>query len=184
MKTMPAVDLVWDAEAPDTANWYAIQVLANQENRAEAALDAKGYRVCLPTYTAGKSHRPLFPGYLFCALTPGSSGLILQTAGVVRVVSFGSKWAAIKPSEMRALLKISSSPVNREPWAHLPTGCLVRIDSGPLKGIQGTLIHEPTKNRVVVSVSLLQRSLAVVVDPAISLIPLSPQTDWRTAAEN
>lgn len=157
--------------------WYALQVQPNHDRLAAATLRAKGYSVLFPTYTTrafgdiGRvQERPLFPGYLFCELSPQAGGRIVTTPGVTRVVSFGGRWVPVENSEIDALRQISASPVVRQPWRYIPAGYQVRIESGPLKGVAGILLSNG--KRLVVTVTLLQRSISVLLDDTTVVSPL------------
>lgn len=162
------------------ARWYALQVRSRCENSCEVLLKNKGYEVFLPRFTAKISRRgsqaamrqPLFSGYLFCRVTQNSVGKMVVTPGVVRVLGFGNKPEPVADHEIESLGRIDQSEVNRRPWQYLPGGSLVEIQSGPLAGVQGTLISEGSARRIVVSVTLLHRSVCAELDEGAVLIPI------------
>jgi transcription antitermination factor NusG len=57
------------------------------------------------------------------------------------------------------------------PWPHLKPGDRVRIEDGPLRGVEGILLKEKESLRLVLGVELLQRSIAVELEPE-SIVPL------------
>lgn len=149
------------------------------------ALVSKGYEVFLPTYcrrTASnrdeKSERPLFPGYLFCRCTAELTGKIVTTSGVFRIIGYGTRPIAISESEIVNLQKVTASDVLRRPWKYLPGGTVVRIESGPLKGVEGIIVSSGASRRLIVNVTLLQRSTAVSLDENQAIVVLSrPRTE-------
>lgn len=163
------------------ARWYALQVRPRCENSCEALLKTKGYEVFLPRFTAKIRHRgrqtairqPLFSGYLFCRVTANSVGKMVITPGVVRLLGFGNKPEPVADHEIESLRCIDQSEVNRRPWQYLPGGSLVEIQSGPLAGVQGSLISEGSARRIIVSVTLLHRSVCAELDENTVLMPFS-----------
>jgi transcription antitermination factor NusG len=137
-----------------------------------AHLESKGYETFLPTYPAKRrwSDRtkivvlPLFEGYVFCQLDTERAARVITTPGVVRLVSVAGVPAPIDDEEIDALRRIVASPLDMEPWPFLHVGARVRIESGALAGIEGILESVRGKQRVIVSVTLLQRSVAVELD--------------------
>lgn len=149
--------------------WYAVQVFAGRERRCMNILSGKNYDVFLltPSRVKGRNREkftvemPLFPGYLFCKFNAGSLGEIVTTPGLVRIVGIGKRPLPVSEEELDHVRTIVASGVAVRPWRHLPRGSKVRIDSGPLAGISGFLVSETGRRRLVVSVSLLQRSISV-----------------------
>jgi transcription antitermination factor NusG len=149
-------------------------------------LGEKGYELFLPTYLSRRRwsdrvkqiEMPLFPGYLFCRVTPESSGRIVMTPGVIRFVGIGNSPLPIDDQEIDALRMVVESEFKVEPWPFLRVGQTVRIETGPLTGLTGLLVRVANQHRVVVSVSLLQRSVAVEID-SVSVTPVSA---WSTSA--
>jgi transcription antitermination factor NusG len=123
------------------------------------------------------AERSIFPGYLFCKIGSEAIGKIVATPGVLRIVGFGTKPAIVNEEEIASIRTIVSSNVVRAPWKYLPNGCGVLIEDGPLKGVKGVILSDGIGRKLVVSVSLLQRSLAVTIDASTRLraLPLAYQ---------
>lgn len=154
---------------PLAGAWYALQIRSKQEELSRQILTGKGYETLLPCYVHHspkntRSERPLFPGYLFCRMSTDTAGMIVKTPGVIRVVGFGNTWTPLDDHEVASLQRIAQSDVPREPWPYLPAGSHVRIESGPLRGVSGVLTSDTSGSKVVISVTLLQRAMAVTVD--------------------
>jgi len=106
----------------------------------------------------------LFPGYVFCRFDQRRRLEALNLPNVTSIVSFGNAPAPIPEAEIEAIRTVLSSGRPVGPWPYLEIGRRVRIEQGPLAGIQGILIREKDAWRVIVSVELLRRSMAVEID--------------------
>jgi transcriptional antiterminator NusG len=153
------------------SNWFALQVRARWESSTATQLSGKGYPVLLPTRrtknrnrTSTRTNPPLFPGYIFCEFDALNRLPILVTPGVIAVVSSGRVPMPVSDAEIAAIQTIISSGASAEPWPFLEVGNKVRFESGALRGLTGILIHVKGNHRIVVSVSLLRRSVAVEID--------------------
>ena len=162
------------------SGWYAVQVRPKCERLVAELLCTKGYDQFLPLYVERRrwSDRiktlelPLIPQYVFCRATPDAVGRIVTTPRVIRIVGCGRTPVAVDPEEMEALQRIDAHRLRAEPWPFLHPGQSVEIRGGPLDGVRGVLARVKTGHRLVVSVTLLQRAVAVEVD-AYSVIALS-----------
>ena len=152
--------------------WYAVRVKSNRESIVATGLQQRGFEGFLPSYQTRRvwSDRvkeiqaPLFPGYIFCRLDIDLRLPILQIPGVVSFVEFGRAPMPVEDHEIEALQAIVKSGMPAAPWPFLKTGERVRIERGSLRDMEGLLVEVKNRLRVVVSVSLLQRSVAVEVD--------------------
>lgn len=154
--------------------WYALRVRSRHENVVAAHLQARGFESLLPLYKCRRrwSDRfkemdlPLFPGYVFCRFNPLNRLPILTVPGIVHVVGVGRTPLPIDETEMAAILAAVESGLPSRPWPFLRVGNKVRIEYGPLSGVEGILLGFRGHQRLVLSVTLLQRSVAVQVDEA------------------
>jgi transcription antitermination factor NusG len=152
--------------------WYGVRTKAKHEMVVSQSLDLKGFDCFCPTYTAMKqwSDRtvkrtvPLFPGYVFCRFDLRNRMPILTIPGVVSFVAFGSDPVAIPDDEIEATKVVVRSGRPIQPCAFLPEGQQVRIKQGALEGLKGILLKNKTSWRLVISVNMLQRSIAVELD--------------------
>ena len=153
--------------------WFALYVKSKAEEQVSQHLRYKGYEEFLPTYNVpGKSgaveiQKPLFPGYVFCRLNPAANGLIVTTPGVKNIVGFGGKPVPVETYEIEALKKVVASGFQAEPWRLPAVGDMVRVEAGPLAGVAGTLISYKGRHRLLVSVTLMKRSVAVELDCSV-----------------
>jgi transcription antitermination factor NusG len=152
--------------------WYAIRVKPRHEKTCGLALRSKGYETLVPFYHCRRrwSDRvkdlelPLFAGYVFCCFDVRLRMPILATPGVSFIVGIGRIPAPVDNAEMEALKAVVRSGLRAEPWPFLQIGQRVRIEDGPLFGLEGLITDEKRGGRLIVSVSLLRRSVAVEVD--------------------
>jgi transcription antitermination factor NusG len=128
--------------------------------------------------------RPLFPGYVFCRFDQGDRLPILVTPGVVGVVGLGKTPVPIPEAEMKAVEGIVRSGLPATPWPFLRVGQRLVMERGPLAGIEGILQEIKSRYRFIVSVNLLQRSVAAEVE-AEWVRPVGPRaaTGARALAE-
>jgi transcription antitermination factor NusG len=107
---------------------------------------------------------PLFPGYMFCQLSPHIAAPIITTPGVIRLVGIGKVPVPVSDEEINAIQTLIKSELYTQPWPYLRVGQTVRVESGPLEGLQGIVLLIKNHHRLIISVSLLQRSVAVEID--------------------
>ncbi len=152
--------------------WYAVQVRANQEKIVAAGLRNRGINEFLPTYRCRRKwsdrikeiEYPLFPGYVFSRFDPDRRLPILMTPGVAHIVGFHNTPAPIEDAEIEAIQSVVRSQVRAEPHPFLQVGDRIVLDAGPLAGLEGIYLEEKNRYRLVVSVVLLQRSVAVEIE--------------------
>ena len=153
--------------------WYAIHVQVKFAKVAAAVLREKGFEEFLPLYRARHqwSDRvkqvdlPLFPGYLFCRVDIAEGLLpIVTTPGVLGIVSAGKYPVAISDPEIETVRAVVRSGLPVLPWPCLGAGSRVLIEHGPLAGVEGIVLDADKKYRLIVSVPLLQRSVAVEIE--------------------
>src|SRR5262245_36295428 len=171
-------------------SWYALHVKPRFEKHVERHLFEKGYEVFLPAYESTRrwSDRvkslslPLFPSYLFCRFDINSRLPILITPGVNSVVGIAKTPVAVEEAEIAAIRHILDSGVPTEPWPYLRAGQEVRVEDGPLAGLTGIVIRDKGADRLVVSVTLLMRSVSVEIGrhSVKPVGPIQPLTAGRT----
>jgi transcription antitermination factor NusG len=152
--------------------WYSLRTRSNCEKVAAIVLESKGYQQFLPVYRSRRrwsdrvveTQTPLFPGYLFCRFDPKRSLPIMTTPGVICIVGFGREPAPISDREIEAIHTIIDSGVTAEPCPFVRVGQRVRVNSGPLAGLEGILVQKKSEWRLVVSIEMLQRSVAVEIE--------------------
>jgi transcription antitermination factor NusG len=155
-------------------HWYALYTCANHEKRVAAELHAKTVEHFLPLYSSVRRWKdrrvtldlPLFPGYVFVRLALRDRMRVVQIPSVVRFVGFGCQPIALPDEEMQRLRTGLIGMLHAKPCAYLQAGSRVRVKSGPLQGLEGILKKKKNGYRFIVSLKLIQRSIAVEVDAA------------------
>jgi len=156
----------------DTRRWFALQVRTRWESSTAVLLSGKGYEALLPTYKTKKRWNgrlseidaPLFPGYVFCRFDALKRLPVLVTPGVISVVGRGRVPLPVDDSEITAIQTVVGSGLRAEPWPYLELGQKIRIERDALAGLEGILVNFKGSNRIVVSVTLLHRSVALEID--------------------
>ncbi len=160
--------------------WIAVQVRCGFEHTASEGLEQRGYEQCLPLYKVRRSRgsqietvqRPLFPGYVFCRYIRVPRHRIVTTPAVIRLVGAGNMLISIPDVEIDAIRRVVDSGLHSEPWKFLQLGQAVIVNRGALCGVRGTLVSVRREVRLLVSIALLGRSVAVEVD-ADTVSPIS-----------
>lgn len=156
----------------DQLPWYALQIQSRLAAIASATLCSKGFETFLPLYSTRRrwSDRmkeievPLFPGYLFCRFDVRHRVPVLATPGLIGIVGAGRVPIAVEEEEIAAIRIILRSGLTARSHRFMIAGSKVCIESGPLAGVEGVLVSTDKLDRLVVSVNLLQRSVAVEID--------------------
>jgi transcription antitermination factor NusG len=158
--------------APELLPWFAIRVKSNFEKRVATTLLNKGLEAFLPEYKSRRrwSDRyktvdsPFFPGYVFCRVNLNHRFAVVTTPGFLYIVSTGNTPTPVDEKEIAEIQWIARSGLSALPWPSLAVGQRVRLESGPLSGLEGTLLHVEKHRRICVGLTLLKRGLSVEVD--------------------
>jgi transcriptional antiterminator NusG len=164
------------SDTNSTEAWYAVWTNSHCEHSVSQQLSAKGFSAFLPEMSVWSKRRgekrlirvPMFPGYLFVhdVMDKASYIEILKARGVVRVLEDG--WTRLTPvpdTEIEAIQHVINADLPVFPHEHLTQGDRVEVTDGPLAGIEGLFVQDrPMKGRLVLTVDLLGRSVAVEVD--------------------
>jgi transcription termination/antitermination protein NusG len=155
-----------------TSRWYALYVRSRHEKVVESGLKGKGYPAFSPFYRTKRKRVdriavidvPLFPGYVFCYFDSNTRLPILMTPGIVGVVGPGNRPEPVDDAEIASIraLALSGRPV--QPWPFLRSGQRIRLQSGPLMGAEGIFVRVKDEYHLVVSITLLQRAVSVVIE--------------------
>jgi transcription antitermination factor NusG len=167
--TFPAAD-----EIKRTAQWYAVYTTVRHEKVVAQQLEQRSVEAFLPLYRSlhrWKDRRKLvelalFPGYVFVKIAIEERIRVVQVPGVVHMVSFNGKFPALPETEITALRSGLQNNFYAEPHPYLRIGKRVRVVRGPMAGAEGILTRKKDKYRVVISIDVLMRSVAVEVDGA------------------
>jgi transcription antitermination factor NusG len=153
--------------------WFAVRVRSRCERVvATLAQHKDGVEAYLPTYVSRRRWAdrvksiefPLFPGYVFCRLDPRHRLPVLTIPGVVHFVGFGETPVPIDDEEIAALQSAGRLGLPTEPWPFLEVGERIQLVDGPLAGLEGIFIGDSRRQRLVVSITLLKRSVAIEIE--------------------
>lgn len=152
--------------------WYALSVKPQHEKQVAHALKVRGFPEFLPLYkvrrrwtsTVRDVHLPLFPRYVFCRFHLPDRLAVVKIPGVKEIVGFGKRPVPVEEDEIEALTAIDLSHLPAAPHPFLNTGTRVYVRDGPLRGVRGILEQSKSSHRLIVSVSLLARSVGVEID--------------------
>ena len=167
-----------NSRTPSSLKWYVLWTRSQYEHMVYEQLSSRGFHLFLPTLDVwirrnGNRHRatiPMFPGYLFLHhfMDKASYIEVTKARGLVRLL--GDRWdalAEVPDHEIASIQRIYRTGVSAVLHPYLRVGERVRVTRGVLEGVEGILVRiRPERGLVVVSVNLLQRSVAVEVDCA------------------
>jgi transcription antitermination factor NusG len=154
------------------SRWFAAYTSPRHEKHVSQQMERRGIQNFLPLYRSirrWKDRRkelelPIFPGYLFVRMALRDRLNVLQVPGVVHLVSFQGRPTPLPDSEIEILQRQLSQSGKLQPHPFLTVGRRVRVTSGPMVGMEGILARKKDKLRVVLSIELIQRAVAVEVD--------------------
>ena len=153
-------------------NWLAVWTRSRHEKLVRDHLLGRGIEVFLPLLHVSSRRRdrramvdlPAFPCYLFARPELSDACHIKTVRGVVRVLGPSPTSYSIVPDhQVEAVRTMVEGTLRVDPYPYLKVGSRVRVKSGPLKGLEGTLVRKEKRLRVVVSVDLLCQSIAAEV---------------------
>src|SRR5262245_42181296 len=160
--------------------WYAVQLRPRSEKMVALHLRDKGYEEYLPLYRSRRrwSDRmkevdlPLFPGYIFCKFDVTNRLPILVIPGVISITGCGKVPLPIPEGEISAVRRIVTSSMPYGPWPSMRVGQAVRVRSGPLEGLEGRILELRNTYHLVISVTMLSRSVSVLIDRS-DVVPIA-----------
>lgn len=151
--------------------WYVVRTKANAEWKVTQSLVNRGLHTFLPVRrrpskrTSRKQIEiPLFPGYVFAQFDLRSTLPVLTCPGVVHILCNGTVPEPVDPAEMHALQSVSRIAQSVESVPVFTNGQKVKISGGPLADVEGIVLRDNGRQRLVVSVTILRRSVVAEVD--------------------
>ena len=153
-----------------TARWFAVYTLARHEEKVTEQITKLGFVPFCPKQRILSKRKdrkkfievPVFPGYVFVKVAPSDLNKLLNLPGIVKILGEKGKPTSIPEQEIESVRILINSEVTIEPHPYLREGDKVRIVTGPLKGVTGWLLRvEPRLSLLVVSISILNRSIAI-----------------------
>jgi transcription antitermination factor NusG len=160
--------------------WYAAYTCANHEKRVAQQLERRSVEYFLPLYQSRRRWKdryvrlrlPLFPSYVFVRSSQKDRLRVLEIPSVVRLVGFNGLPTALPDDQMEAMRGALTGKLGAEPCPYLKVGRRVRIKSGPFMDLNGILLRKKGTFRVILSIELIKRSIAVDVD-AGDVVPIT-----------
>jgi transcription antitermination factor NusG len=171
---MLAQHVVNDTAGNQDLCWWALYTRHQHEKVVADMLSAKGFEVFLPLYDSIRRWKdrqkllslPLFPCYVFIRGGVGRCLQVVNTPGVHMILNQGEHFAGIPESEIQAIRRTVEGPFRMEPHPFLRCGDRVRVICGSLQGVEGILVRKKNQFRLVLSVDMLAKSVAVEIDAA------------------
>jgi len=163
--------------------WYAGYTASRHEKRVAEHFAQRGVKHFLPLYETihrwnNGRHRvqlPLFPGYIFVRIALRDRLRVIEVPGFVRLVGFNGLPYPLPEADINRMKEALNKGVLAEPYPYLTAGTRVEIRNGPMQGMTGILLRRQNKCRVVISVDLIMRSMAVEVE-ADDVVPVRGST--------
>ncbi len=171
-----------DLGTHEPTNWWALYTRHQHEKTVANMLSAKGFEVFLPLYQSTRRWKdrnkvidlPLFPCYVFVRGGLDRRLQVVTTPGVHMILFHGEHVAIIPEAEIQAIQKAVSGPFRVEPHPFLKCGERVRVTRGSLEGVEGILLRKKNLYRLVLSVDMMAKSVAMEID-ATDVEPVSAQ---------
>ena len=153
-------------------NWYALYTRPRHEKKAYDLLVEKGESVYLPLLSTVRQYKnrkkkvelPLFPSYMFCQFEYKERFSILETHGIIKIVSFNGKPAIVPDWQIEAMQTVLSNPQSLKLENYFRQGDLVEVMSGPFKGLKGTVVNKKGGARLVITIDGIMQTLSVEID--------------------
>lgn len=158
-----------EPNSPNTRCWLAAYTRSRHEYQVADQLRLKSLEFILPTYCRvsrwsdriKRSETPLFPGYIFVHVADHERVPVLQTVGVVHLVSVAGKPAILPEGDVERLRTCAARSAEVEPHPYLRIGHRVRVKHGPFAGWEGTLVEKQNALRLVINVEHIMKSVAI-----------------------
>ena len=170
------------AAPQDPKDWFALYTSAKHEKKAEQQLRIRGFETFLPLHTVTKKWKnrvtakvelPLFAGYVFVKMIRAHVTRVLDISLVHSVIGNGREALALPNTEIDAL-RLGVQERQVDPHEYLRVGDIARVRSGAFAGLQGVVVRKGSQLRIVLSIDMIERSIAVHVTADELDFPLSP----------
>lgn len=157
---------------PISKKWYAVYTVVRHEKVVDSFLKAKNVEVFLPleiVISRWKDRKkrielPLFPGYLFVNISLQDRWQVIATRGVVGILGANRVPTPVALDQIEAVKKLSASGLKYDPHPYLSQGKEAVVTNGPLQGTVGKVLDKRGEHRLILSVDIIRRSVAVEVD--------------------
>ena len=151
-------------------SWIALKVNTRSEPLVAKILETRGYETFSPTISERRKYSdrfktvdvPVLPGYVLACWSEGSKAHILSCPAVKYIVSFGGQLATISNETVDGIRRMLTN--GARPVPYFRAGELVRVEAGLLSGIEGRYVRRGSTGALVVSIDILERSVALHID--------------------
>lgn len=172
LQSATAITKDLERQSPVGIRWYAAYTTANHEKSVTNQLSLRAMEHFLPLYESARHWKdrrvtlqlPLFPSYVFVRMSLRNRLQVLQTPGVANLVEFDGTPAALPDGEVEALRASLRKDMRAEPYPYPAVGRRVRLKSGTFAGLEGILKRRKGQSRLIVSVGLIYRAVAIEID--------------------
>jgi transcription antitermination factor NusG len=183
--SQPSVSTLVPSSGPQ---WYAVHTRAKHERKVATQLSNKGITAFVPTVK--ERHRwsdrqkivevPLFVCYVFVNVLAWQQvhHELLRTSGFLRWVGVNGEPAAIPDAQIEAVRSTLTSGLSFSPYPFLKLGQKVRVRGGSLEGVEGILVRRTGDARLILSLDLIQQSLALTIE-GYDVEPIAAQPPLR-----
>jgi transcription antitermination factor NusG len=152
--------------------WFAVAVKSRHEKAVGEALGMSDIEHFVPVYRERRAWSdrtkfaevPMFAGYVFTRFRYEERLRVLNTRGVISILGGGKVFSPVSDEQIASLRTIVNSGTQPRPCAYLAPGQVIQVERGPLAGIRGSIVRLKGQTCIVVSIEILQRSVAVEVD--------------------
>jgi len=158
----------------ESHKWYAVRTRSKCERKVALTFSDKGVEYYLPTFREVHQWKdrkkmievPLFPGYLFARFksSPPAELTVLRTDGVVGILGRPEMFEPIPDHEIEGVRQLVATSVGFCVHPLLQEGSWVQVKRGALKGVEGLVVRVKNQTRLVLSISLLSRSISTEID--------------------
>jgi len=161
-----------DVDLSESSAWWVLYTRHQHEKAVAEMLSTKGFEVFLPLYESIRRWKdrskmltlPLFPCYVFVRGGLNRRLQVVTTPGVHTILFHGEQVAIVPEAEIHAIRKVVEGPFRIEPHPFLKCGERVRVTRGSLEGVEGILVRKKNLYRLVLSVDMMAKSVAVEID--------------------
>lgn len=157
--------------APEGTSWVAFYTLSRREKDLMRKLEAAGVpfyspvvrrRLHSPGGRVRSSYVPLFPGYVFSRVDDEQRRTALATNTVARWIPIVNERMLV--SDLRAIKRLIDTDKPLTPEARIEPGQAVRVRTGALRGLEGTVIKRRGAERLMVAVRFLNQGASIEVE--------------------
>ncbi len=154
-------------------NWYPFYTRSRHEKKAYQNLIREGYNAYLPLKKSVRQwsdrrkivETPLISSYVFAKTTRDQLYNIVKLDGIARYISFAGQPATIRDKEIDIIRKALTEDTELEVKdGMLGEGREVKLNAGPFMGYSGKVIKLKGKNRLVIEIEALNKTLLITVE--------------------